>query len=274
MSAASSRHVAVRAVGLGKSYRIASMERHGNLRDFLSAPLRRLAGVTTTRPSPPAHYGAPPGEPTGDGGFWALREVSFELQSGDTLGIVGGNGAGKSTLLRILARVTRPTEGHAEVTGGIGSLLDVGTGFNAEFTGRENVYLSGAILGMRRREIDRKFDEIVAFAEIEPFIDQPVKHYSQGMYARIAFAVAAHLDTEILLIDDVFAIADAAFQERCRRKIGDVTRDGRTVLFVSHNMEAVNELCRKAMLVEHGRVIEFGDTAEITRLHLRHQVGG
>ena len=272
MSSAPS-HVAIRAVGLGKTYRLAHMERHANLRDLLASPLRlfRLNGATP--PAPPLPFGEPPGELRGYGSFWALRDASFELQSGETLGIVGANGAGKSTLLRILARVTRPTEGYAEVSGGVGSLLDIGAGFNAELTGRENVYLSGAILGMRRREIERKFDEIVAFAEVEPFIDMTVKHYSQGMYARIAFAVAAHLDTEILLVDDVFAVGDAAFQERCRRKIADLNRDGRTVVFVSHNMDAVNELCRKAMLVERGRIVERGDAAEITRLHLQRQVG-
>src|SRR5256714_11160069 len=187
--------------------------------------------------------------------FWALQDVSLEVQEGEVLGLIGRNGAGKPTLLRILSRITRPTTGWAEIRGRVRSLLEVGTGFHGELTGRENTYLSGSILGMSKREIDRKFDEIVAFAEIEKFIDTPVKHYSSGMYVRLAFAVAAHLEPEILLVDEVLAVGDITFQKKCIGKMGDVASGGRTVLFVSHNMAAVESLWSTAYLLENGQLV-------------------
>jgi len=186
--------------------------------------------------------------------IWALKEVCFEIRRGAVVGIIGRNGAGKSTLLKILARVTKPTTGHADVQGRMGSLLEVGTGFHPELTGRENTYLNGAILGMSKKEVARKFDEIVAFAEIEKFIDTPVKHYSSGMYLRLAFAVAAHLEAEIMLVDEVLAVGDAGFQKKCLGKIGEVSRGGRTVVFVSHNMAAVSQLCDGAIWLRDGQV--------------------
>jgi lipopolysaccharide transport system ATP-binding protein len=200
--------------------------------------------------------------------FWALQDVSFEAKHGEVVGIIGRNGAGKSTLLKILSRITEPTEGYAALYGRVGSLLEVGTGFHAELTGRENVYLNGAILGMRRAEIARRFDEIIAFAEIEQFIDTPVKHYSSGMYLRLAFAVAAHLEPEILLVDEVLAVGDAAFQRKCLGKVGDVVKEGRTVLFVSHNMPAVLNLCQRAMLLESGRIKYQGQVTEAADRYL------
>ena len=200
--------------------------------------------------------------------FWALKDVSFEVKEGEVLGIVGRNGAGKSTLLKILARVTAPSEGEARVKGRIASLLEVGTGFHPELSGRENVYLNGAILGMTKAEIKRKFDEIVAFSEIEKFIDTPVKRYSSGMYVRLAFAVAAHLDPEILVVDEVLAVGDVAFQAKCMGKMGEVAKGGRTILFVSHNMAAMENLCSRAILLEGGRMVESGPAAEVIRRYL------
>ena len=186
--------------------------------------------------------------------IWALKDVSFEVQQGEVVGIIGRNGAGKSTLLKILSRITDPTEGRVEIHGRVGSLLEVGTGFHPELTGRENIYLNGAILGMKQAEIERKFDEIVAFAEIEKFLDTPVKRYSSGMYVRLAFAVAAHLEPEILLVDEVLAVGDAEFQKKCLGKMGDVAKEGRTVLFVSHNMGAVTTLCKRGILLDTGKI--------------------
>ena len=196
-----------------------------------------------------------------DGTFWALEEVSFEVKKGESVGIIGWNGAGKSTLLKILSRITDMTEGEVEMEGRVGSLLEVGTGFHTELTGRENIYLNGAILGMRRGEIARKFDEIVAFSEVEKFLDTPVKHYSSGMYMRLAFAVAAHLDPEILIVDEVLAVGDAAFQKKCLGKMSEVAKGGRTVIFVSHNMAAITRLCTHGIHLQHGRV-SFDGTAE------------
>jgi ABC-type polysaccharide/polyol phosphate transport system ATPase subunit len=196
--------------------------------------------------------------PPGTEEFWALRDVSFEVQSGEVLGIIGRNGSGKTTLLKILSRITPPTEGGATILGRVGSLLEVGTGFHFELTGRENIFLSGTILGMKRSEIDRRFDEIVGFSGVEKFIDTPVKHYSSGMYLRLAFAVAAHLRTEVLLIDEVLAVGDAAFQKKCIEKMGEVARQGRTVLFVSHNLPAVASLCDAGLLLDAGRVVVRG----------------
>jgi lipopolysaccharide transport system ATP-binding protein len=239
--------IVIRAESLGKRYRIGERERYFALRDVLaravSAPARLF------KPRKPS---SPNGDPTH---IWALKDVSFEVRQGEVVGIIGRNGAGKSTLLKILARVTMPTEGFAEVRGRIGSLLEVGTGFHYELTGRENVYLSGAILGMSRAEIQRKFDEMVAFAEVQKFIDTPLKYYSTGMQMRLAFAVAAHLEPEILLVDEVLAVGDLEFQRKCLGKMGDVARTGRTVLFVSHNMGAIGRLCPRTIWLEAGRIV-------------------
>jgi lipopolysaccharide transport system ATP-binding protein len=201
--------------------------------------------------------------------LWALRDVSFDVKPGEVVGIIGRNGAGKSTLLKILSRITEPTEGRAIVRGRMASLLEVGTGFHPELSGRENIYLNGAILGMGRREIDRKFDDIVAFSEIERFLETPVKRYSSGMYVRLAFAVAAHLEPEILIVDEVLAVGDAAFQKKCLNKMQDVGQHGRTVLFVSHNMPAVTRLCPRAVLINEGSVLEDGPSAEVVSHYLR-----
>jgi len=195
--------------------------------------------------------------------IWALKDVSFEVKQGEVIGIIGRNGAGKSTLLKILSRITEPTEGYADIYGRVGSLLEVGTGFHPELTGRENIFLNGAILGMRKQEIEQKFDEIVNFAEVEKFIDTPVKHYSSGMYLRLAFAVAAHLDPEILLVDEVLAVGDAAFQQKCLGKMGAVAREGRTVLFVSHNMGAITRLCERSICLDEGQIIIDGKSNQV-----------
>jgi lipopolysaccharide transport system ATP-binding protein len=242
--------VVIRAESLSKRYRIGERERYLTLRDVLaraaSAPVRLFRA---RKPS------SPNGDPTH---IWALKDVSFEVRQGEVVGIIGRNGAGKTTLLKILARVTKPTQGCAEVRGRMGSLLEVGTGFHPELTGRENVFLSGAILGMSKAEIHRKFDEIVAFSEVEKFIDTPLKHYSTGMQMRLAFAVAAHLEPEILLVDEVLAVGDVAFQKKCLGKMGDVAKTGRTILFVSHNMGAVGQLCHRCFLLDKGQVALFG----------------
>lgn len=205
--------------------------------------------------------------------LWALRDVSFGLEEGETLGIVGNNGAGKSTLLKILSRITKPTGGTIEMRGRVGSLLEVGTGFHNELTGRENIFLNGAILGMRRREIERKFDEIVAFSEIEKFLDTPVKHYSSGMYMRLAFSVAAHLDPEILIVDEVLAVGDANFQKKCLNKMKDVSQSGRTVLFVSHDMAAVTRICSRAIALSQGKVVLEGEASSVVREYLHSNLG-
>src|SRR5437879_5010886 len=246
--------VAIRCQGLGKQYRLGPRQRYRALRDTLPAlalaPFRGLRSAIGF------------GRPTAQGAtLWALRDVSFEVSAGEIVGIIGANGAGKSTLLKILSRITEPTEGQAEIHGRVGSLLEVGTGFHPELTGRENVYLNGAILGMRKAEIEAKFDEIVAFAEVERFLDTPVKHYSSGMYVRLAFAVAAHLEPEIMLIDEVLAAGDARFQRKCVGKIGDVAGGGRTVLFVSHNMVAIRSLTKRVLYLNRGRV-SYDDSTE------------
>ncbi|MBK8020930.1 MAG: ABC transporter ATP-binding protein [Chloroflexi bacterium] len=235
--------IALRVVGLGKSYQIRhEAMRYRTLRDDLVnlLPGRRQGRVSRET-------------------FWALRDVSFEVKAGEVLGVIGRNGAGKSTLLKILARITKPTTGYADIYGRVGSLLEVGTGFHAELTGRENIFLSGTILGMRRAEIQRRFDEIVDFAEVEQFLDTPVKRYSSGMYMRLAFAVAAHLDPEVLIVDEVLAVGDAAFQKKSLGKMGDVAKSGRTVLFVSHNMSSVLVLCGSAILLEKGQIAKSGE---------------
>ena len=223
--------LAIRVNGLSKKYYIGGrQERYKTLRDTLTdavaAPFRRVGKLLRRDFSPFTSHFSP------DETIWALKDVSFEVKQGEVVGIIGRNGAGKSTLLKILSRITEPTEGYADIYGRVGSLLEVGTGFHPELTGRENIYLNGAILGMNRVEINKKFDEIVSFAEVEKFIDTPVKHYSSGMYLRLAFAVAAHLEPEILLVDEVLAVGDAEFQKKCMGKMGDVAKEGRTVLFV------------------------------------------
>ena len=238
----------IQAEGLGKRYRrgvhVDAGLRHA-LERFARSPLRTLWGA---RPET----------------FWALKDVSLEVREGEVLGLIGRNGAGKTTLLKILSRITRPTEGWAEIRGRVRSLLEVGTGFHPELTGRENTYLSGSILGMSKREIDRKFDEIVAFAEIEKFIETPVKHYSSGMYMRLAFSVAAHLEPDILLVDEVLAVGDIAFQKKCMGKMGEVAKAGRTVVLVSHNMAAINALCSRCVILNLGGVEFDGPTDKAT----------
>ena len=243
--------IAVRAESLGKQYRIGrSQAGYRTLRDSLveagAGSIRRLSSLVHRRSS--AVDGA------SSDTIWALRDLSFEIRAGQVVGIIGRNGAGKSTLLKLLSRITEPTEGEAEIRGRVGSLLEVGTGFHPELTGRENIYLNGAILGMKRLEINRKFDEIVSFSEVEKFIDTPVKHYSSGMYLRLAFAVAAHLEPEILLVDEVLAVGDAEFQRKCLGKMSDVAQTGRTVLFVSHNMSAILRLTEETLVLELGRL--------------------
>ncbi|MFA5058041.1 MAG: ABC transporter ATP-binding protein, partial [Opitutaceae bacterium] len=222
---------------LSKRYLLSHEARHDTLRDTLAQGLRNFWARLRQPTAPRA----------GREEFWALRDVSFEVKRGEVVGIIGRNGAGKSTLLKILSRITEPSTGRVVLQGRVASLLEVGTGFHPELSGRENIFLNGAILGMTRAEIRRKFDEIVAFAEVEKFLDTPVKHYSSGMYVRLAFAVAAHLDPEILIIDEVLAVGDAAFQRKCLGKIDAVARGGRTVLFVSHNLAAVQYLCQGAL---------------------------
>lgn len=204
----------------------------------------------------------------GDRELWALKDVSFDVQEGQVIGVIGRNGSGKSTLLKILSRITEPTSGRAVLHGRVGSLLEVGTGFHPELSGRENIFLNGAVLGMRQKEIQLRFDEIVAFAEVERFLDTPVKRYSSGMYVRLAFAVAAHLEPEILVVDEVLAVGDAAFQRKCLGKMSDVARSGRTVLFVSHNMAAIRNLCSRAVRLDHGVLVQEGDVNEVVRGYL------
>jgi len=250
--------IVIRAEHLSKRFRIGQMTRpHDTLRDTVVDGARRFL-----RRRPPERS---------DTLLWALRDVSFEVREGEVLGIVGRNGAGKSTLLKILSQITMPTSGRAELYGRVGSLLEVGTGFHPELTGRENIYLSGAFLGMKRDEITRKLDEIVAFAEVDRFLATPVKRYSTGMYVRLAFAVAAHLEPEILLIDEVLAVGDIAFQRKCLGKMRDVATAGRTVIFVSHNLGAVNTLCRSALLLHDGSLVLAGPTHEVVAHYLDAQ---
>jgi lipopolysaccharide transport system ATP-binding protein len=254
---------------LGKKYRLNHQGRQESylaLRDVLADGVRTIGRKLAARGN---RGGARPSSED----FWALREVGFEVKQGDRIGIIGRNGAGKSTLLKILSRITEPTTGSVRIRGRVASLLEVGTGFHPELTGRENIYLNGAILGMHRAEIRRKFDEIVDFAEIERFLDTPVKRYSSGMYVRLAFAVAAHLEPEILIVDEVLAVGDAQFQKKCLGKMEDVSsKDGRTVLFVSHNMAAIKALCRSAMVLSKGRLVFQGEAAEACNQYQAHDV--
>jgi homopolymeric O-antigen transport system ATP-binding protein len=254
--------------GLGKQYRLGTRhERYSTLRETLT---RSTAGLMRTSAS--LFRGRPERSPD-EGHFWALRDVSFTVGAGEVVGVIGSNGAGKSTLLKILSRITWPTTGRAEVHGRVGSLLEVGTGFHPELTGRENIALNGAILGMRRAEIERNFDAIVDFAEVERFIDTPVKHYSSGMYLRLAFAVAAHLEPEILLVDEVLAVGDASFQKKCLGKMGAVARAGRTVFFVSHNMTAVQSLCGRVLWLSDGRLRDDGTAGRVISSYLQSIAG-
>ncbi len=257
---------AIRVRGLGKQFQIGRLRRpyktlRETLVDAVSFPRRMTQRFESqsqdSRPSM----------------IWALKDVTFDVAPGEVIGIIGRNGAGKSTLLKILSRITEPTEGHAEIRGRVGSLLEVGTGFHNELTGRENVYLNGAILGMKRSETQSKFDEIVAFAEVEQFIDTPVKHYSSGMYLRLAFAVAAHLEPDILIVDEVLAVGDARFQNKCLNKMQNVGQQGRTVLFVSHNMPAITRLCERAILLDGGLLSQDGRAPEVVREYLSAGLG-
>lgn len=259
----------ITVTGLGKEYRIGGRQKmeqgvKETVTDLLTSPFRKAGRLLR-------------GDATGAANlterFWALRDVSFSVGAGEVLGIIGRNGAGKSTLLKLLSRITDPTEGRAEIRGRVGSLLEVGTGFHPELTGRENAFLNGAILGMSRREIDSKFDQIVDFAELDQFIDTPVKHYSSGMYTRLAFSVAAHLEPEILLIDEVLAVGDVSFQRKCLSKMSGVARQGRTVLFVSHNMAAVQSLCPRTLVLAGGRAIFDGPTDEAMGHYLNRRDG-
>ena len=257
---------AISATGLGKRYRLGEAPVADSLRDavaatFSRANIARLAQAVTS----------PRGERDDDvNTVWSLRDVSFDVQAGATLGVIGRNGAGKSTLLKILSRITQPTTGRVRIVGRVGSLLEVGTGFHPDLSGRENIYLNGAILGMRRVAIARKFDEIVAFAEVERFLDTQVKHYSSGMYLRLAFAVAAHLEPDILLVDEVLAVGDVEFQRKCIGRMERVAGEGRTVLFVSHNMAAVRTLCATAMVLDAGRVVREGQPSECIAYYVSH----
>ncbi len=259
-------NAAITAEGLGKRYRIGERQQSRSRRDLIGTiadglryplrNLRRLQDLSSFADGDAADV------------FWALRDVSFTLNEGEVLGVVGRNGAGKSTLLKIVSRITEPTCGYADVVGRVGSLLEVGTGFHPELTGRENVYLNGSILGMSRSFIDSQFDAIVEFAGVQQFIDTPVKRYSSGMHLRLAFAVAAHLEPEVLVIDEILAVGDAEFQRKCLAKMGDVARGGRTVLFVSHNLDAVRALCPRAILLENGRLVADSPTGDIIRHYL------
>lgn len=254
---------AISVENLGKSYRIGlQAERHTTFREALvgaiKTPLRRFQALGERG--------------SADDTFWALKDVSFDVQPGEVVGIIGRNGAGKSTLLKVLSRITEPTEGLIRMRGRVASLLEVGTGFHPELTGRENIYLNGAILGMRKVEIDRKFDEIVAFAGVEEFLETPVKRYSSGMYVRLAFAVAAHLDPEILIIDEVLAVGDANYQRKCIDRMQELAISGRTILFVSHNMDLIPRLCDRAILLDRGRINMVGPSDEVSQAYMERSI--
>jgi len=247
---------------LGKQYRIGEHQLpYGTLRESVVRSLNAIPRLVRRR-------GKAPGR-----SIWALKEVNFEVKPGEVVGIIGRNGAGKSTLLKVLSRITEPTEGRIELRGRVASLLEVGTGFHAELTGRENIFLNGSIMGMKREEIERNFDEIVAFAEVSKFLDTAVKHYSSGMYVRLAFAVAAHLEPEILIVDEVLAVGDASFQRKCLDKMQEVSQHGRTVLFVSHNMPAITRLCARTILLDEGKVISDGPSHQVVNAYLKSGLG-
>ena len=259
----------IQVEGLSKRYRLGNF-RGATLADDLKVTWARWTG----KPNPLAPIEAKDAPRASGSEFWALRDISFTLDKGEVLGVIGKNGSGKSTLLKMLSRISLPTTGAIRMKGRVSSLLEVGTGFNPELSGRENIYLNGAILGMKREEITKRFDEIVAFAEVEKFIDTPVKHYSSGMYLRLAFAVAAHLEPEILLVDEVLAVGDAAFQRKCLGKMGDVAQQGRTVLLVSHDMTAVSHLATRCLWLHHGRVMQFGEAENVVRAYAQQQQDG
>ena len=256
------KDTAIRVEGLSKQYRIGR-------RQECYKTLGETLGQTFTAPFRKARSALRNGNGQRKNTIWALKDLSIEIKRGDVFGIIGRNGAGKSTLLKILSRITEPTEGYADVHGSVSSLLEVGIGFHGELSGRENIYLNGAILGMKRSEIARNFDEIVAFAEIEKFIDTPVKRYSSGMYLRLAFAVAAHLQSEILIVDEVLAVGDAQFQKKCLGKMNEIRSGGRTILFVSHNLAAIQSLCSRALWVQEGRAIEDGQPSAVVADYLK-----
>jgi lipopolysaccharide transport system ATP-binding protein len=258
-------NIAIKTDGLGKQYSIgARRSQYKTLRETLAAGTH----AAVTRAQHALHLRSDRQSHPDANTIWALKDVSFEVNRSEVVGIIGRNGAGKSTLLKILSRITDPSVGYADLDGRVGSLLEVGTGFHPELTGRENIYLNGAILGMRKAEIERKFDDIVDFSDVEKFIDTPVKYYSSGMHLRLAFAVAAHLEPEILLVDEVLAVGDAAFQQKCLGKMNEVAQAGRTVLFVSHNMGAVQELCQRAIWINDGAIVADGEVAEVTQAYL------
>ncbi len=248
----SNKEIAIKVENLSKKY-VIGKQRDGSLRGT-------LAGIFTSRNSSEEE-------------FWALKDLNFEINKGDVIGIIGKNGAGKSTLLKVLSQITAPTEGRIEINGRVASLLEVGTGFHPELTGRENIYLNGTILGMTRKEVKAKLNEIVEFSGVEKFIDTPVKHYSSGMYVRLAFAVAAHLEPEILIIDEVLAVGDAEFQKKCLGKMKDVASTGRTVIFVSHDLGAMANLCEKAILLENGSIVEIGDVQSVINTYISNSNG-
>jgi lipopolysaccharide transport system ATP-binding protein len=260
--------IAISASNLGKQYDIGARAdgnyRYKAMRDVLTDLARKPFRLARR-----IAHGKPASEVTKRNLFWALKDLNFDIRHGEVVGVIGRNGAGKSTLLKILSRVTEPTEGRVRIWGRVGSLLEVGTGFHPELSGRDNIFMNGAILGMRREEIARKFDEMVAFAEVEKFIDMPVKRYSSGMYLRLAFAVAAHLEPEILLVDEVLAVGDAAFQKKCLGKMGEVSQHGRTILFVSHNMTALRNLCTRAIWLSDGQVVEDGEASSVVNHYLQ-----
>lgn len=257
--------IAIDVVNIGKRYQIGALQKQYDrlgeqVADMLRGPIRRAAGLLRGQ-----EYAAAELEET----IWALRNICFKVENGEAVGIIGRNGAGKTTLLKVLSRITEPNEGYADIYGRVGSLLEVGTGFHPELTGRENIFLNGAVLGMSKEEIEQRFDTIVDFAEIGPFIDTPVKHYSSGMFVRLAFSIAAHMEPEILLIDEVLAVGDVAFQKKCLGKMGDVAEEGRTVLFVSHNMGLVQSLCDRGILIEKGKILADGPITEVVDQYLQ-----
>ncbi|KAA2235245.1 ABC transporter ATP-binding protein [Salinarimonas soli] len=262
--------IALRVENLGKLYAINQAARGTTLRDQLARGVNRLLGRGSEAQSLIEREANENAARPRD--FWALRDVSFEVEEGERVGIIGANGAGKSTLLKILSRITPPTEGRIEIHGRVASLLEVGTGFHPELSGRENVYLNGAVLGMSRGEIARKFDQIVDFSGVEKFIDTPVKHYSSGMYVRLAFSVSAWLDPDILIVDEVLSVGDQAFQKKCEERMRELTREGRTVLFVSHSLATVNQMCKKALYLEEGRALSYGVVEDLTREYNRDVV--
>jgi lipopolysaccharide transport system ATP-binding protein len=264
--------IAIRVVRLGKRFNV-DRPRPGTatrelLEDVVRAPFRSLSSIFRQ-----GIFNSNGQQPNNDKYFWALKDVSLEIRQGETVGIIGSNGAGKSVLLKILSRVSKPTEGYAEIYGKAGSMLEVGTGFHPELTARENIYLSGAILGMKKAEINRNFDEIVAFSEVEKFLDTPVKHFSSGMNVRLAFSVAAHLEPEIMLMDEVLAVGDNAFKEKCLNKMKAVASEGRTVLFVSHDMKAIEEFCDRAIYLSNGKIVIDGETEKVVSQYLAKNHG-